>query len=79
MDLPHEPVGWFLFLVWAAVIALVVFILLFCAFQTLRLWFSSREERRQERKISRLRNVVGLMYDPKEIPDKGKPKVQSTH
>jgi hypothetical protein len=56
MNLPHEPVGWFLFLLWIAVTALLV-VPLFFALQTLWRWLLSRLQTARRWSLGRLQAV----------------------
>jgi hypothetical protein len=56
--LPHDSVGWFLFLLWIGLAAFFAGILSFCAMQAIWQWFAGREERHHQRHVSSLREHV---------------------
>jgi hypothetical protein len=66
---PHEPVGWFLFLLWIGLMVPLVLILMLCVLElsiravcTLWQWFSHWAQRRQERYFSCLRSTLETSY-----------------
>jgi hypothetical protein len=65
MNVPHEPVGWFLFLLWIGLMVPLVFVFVSCVLRlTIRevrilwQWFSGRTERHDDRFYSLLRSTI---------------------